>query len=82
MSSPKLRRMLHLLCAIHQQPRGAPELAKAVGCSMPTVKLSIYTLRDLGCVIRREGGGPQSRYVLEGWGVFDPDEVMRRFGRE
>lgn len=66
MSAPKLHRMLQLLCAIHEQPRNAIDLAQALGCSVPTVKLMIYELRDLGCSIPRVGGGTVNRYELDG----------------
>lgn len=75
----KLTRMLQLLCALHQQPRPATELAVVLGCSVLTAKLMIYDLRKLGCTIRQTGRGALSRYVLEGWGVFDQAEVLRRF---
>jgi DNA-binding IclR family transcriptional regulator len=75
----KLTRMLQLLCALHQQPRPATELAVVLGCSVLTAKLMVYDLRKLGCTIRQTGRSVSSRYVLEGWGVFDPAEVLRRY---
>ncbi|MBY0463441.1 MAG: hypothetical protein K2W33_00705, partial [Burkholderiales bacterium] len=80
MSAAKLTRMLQLLCALHQQPRPATELAVVLGCSVLTAKLMIYDLRKLGCAIQQTGGGISSRYVLDGWGVFDQSAVLSRFG--
>lgn len=76
MSNPKLHRMLHLLCAIHTQPRSAEALGLALGISVPTVKLLIRNLRELGCEIRHTRTGNAARYVLEHWGVFRHDAVL------
>lgn len=80
MSDPKLQRMLQLLCALHQRPWSSAELSVALDCSVPTVKHLVYSLREVGCIIQHVGGSRASRYVLDGWGIFDQSAVLSRFG--
>lgn len=73
--SPKLKNMLQILCELEKQPRSSVELARDMGLGEITIRRMVRDLRELGCEVVASGGSHHSRYVLSGWGVFDPDKV-------
>lgn len=80
MSTPKLKKMLVLLCEIEAEPRSKMELSKDMGLGTATVARLVQDLRGLGCRISTTEPGRNSRYVLSSWGVFDPLSVKTFLG--
>lgn len=73
--SPKLKNMLQMLCELEKQPRSNIELARDMGLGEVTIRRMVRDLRELGCDVVASGASHHSRYVLVGWGLFDPDKV-------
>lgn len=80
MANRKFDNALRLLTALDRLPQSGPQLAAALGVSLPTVARMVAELREMECRIEavREGHSDWS-YHLRDWGVFDPARVREHF---